>query len=106
MTDRWFDSVKCALELMKRGMFSFRVGNTWGKAVKIDKWAAFLTTKDDVKLQACRFKDPKTKGIILACSSILPGNPRQTKHAGTIPCPPSIDIHHYYRCGSTTLEDI
>ena len=66
---------------------------------------AFLPTKDDVKLQACRFKDLKTKDK-LACSLIFPGNPRQTKHAGTIPCPPSTDIHHNYRCGSAAFEDI
>ena len=66
---------------------------------------AFLPTKDDVKLQACRFKDLKTKDM-LACSLILSGKPLQTKHAGTIPCPASIDIHHHYRCGSTALEDI
>ena len=46
---------------------------------------AFLTTKDDVKLQACRFKDLKAKYIILACSSIVLGNPCQIKHASTIP---------------------
>ena len=61
-------------------------------------------------------KDLETKDIILACSSIVPGNPRQTKHAGTIPypkvaeeylkSPASLDIHNHYRCGSTALEDI
>ena len=77
---------------------------------------AFSTTKDDVKLQACRFKDLKTKDFISTCSSIVPWNPHQTKHSGAIPHPKvgeeyvkyaaSIDIHNHYRCGSAALEDV
>lgn len=45
----------------------------------------FLTTIDDVKLQVYRFKDLQTKDIILACTSVVLRNPRQTKHTGTVP---------------------
>ena len=45
----------------------------------------FLTTIDDVKLQVYRFKDLQTKDIILACTSVVLRNLRQTKHTGTVP---------------------
>ena len=44
--------------------------------LELGEWVTFSTTKDDVKLQACRFKDLKTKDFISTCSSIVPGNPR------------------------------
>ena len=65
---------------------------------------------------ACRFRDLKTKDFISTCSSIVPGNPRLTKHSGAVPRPKvaeeylkysaSIDIHNHYRCGSAALEDV
>lgn len=53
--------------------------------LKSNKWMTFLTTIDDVKLQVYRFKDLQTKDIILACTSVVLRNPRQTKHTGTVP---------------------
>ena len=69
-------------------------------------------TKDDVKLQACRIKDLKTNDFISSCSSIVPGNPHQTKHCGAkvaeeyLKYAVSIDIHNHYRCGSAVFEDV
>ena len=77
---------------------------------------AFSITKDDIKLQICRFNDLKTKDFISTCISIVPGNPHRTIHSGAIPRPKvakeylkyaaSIDIHNHYRCGSAALEDV
>ena len=78
------------------------------------EWVGFSTTKDDVKLQAHRFKDLKTKDFISTCSSIVTGNPSRTKYSGAIPHPKvaeeylkyaaSIYIHIHYRCGNAALE--
>ena len=100
VADSWFGSVKCALELMQRAIYSLMFVETAHKdfprellgvrPLKQDEWVGFSTTKDDVKLQACRFKVLKTKDVISTCSSILPGNPRWTNHSGAFRFP-SVD---------------
>ena len=41
-----------------------------------------LTSEKDVKLQAYRFRDLKIKDFISTYSTVLPGEPRKTKHHG------------------------
>ena len=109
-----------------RGLYSFMLVKTAHKdfprellgeaPLERGEWVGFSTTKDDVKLQARRFKDLKTKDFISTCSSTVTGNPCRTKHSGAIPHPKvaeeylkyaaSIDIHIHYRCGNAVLEDV
>ena len=80
------------------------------------EWTNLTSEKDDVKLQACRFRDLKIKDFISTCDTVLPGEPRKTKHHGgskstkTSRIVPkknaaSIDIHNHVRAGSQGLED-
>ena len=80
------------------------------------EWVAHTAEKDGIKLQACRFKGLKVKDFITTCSTVVPGNPRKTKHHGNVPrskvaegylqYAAAIDIHSHYRCGSVALEDV
>ena len=80
------------------------------------EWVAYTAKLDGVDLQACLFNDLKPKQFISTCSTIIPGNPRQTKHHGAVPRPQvaefylkhaaSIDIHNHVRTGSLGLEDV
>ena len=68
-----------------------------------------------VDLLAVRFRDLKVKQFISTCSTILPDEPRKTKHHGLVPRPQvaenylkmsaGIDIHNHVRTGSMGLED-
>ena len=126
VADSRFGSIKCASELMKRGLYSLMLvktaHNNFPKELlgetplERGEWVTFSTIKNDAKLQACRFKDLKTKYFISTCSSIVPENPHWTKHSGVTPHPKvtekflkyaaSIDFHNHYRCGSAGLEDV
>lgn len=66
-------------------------------------WVAYTATTDEVKVQACCFRDLKVKDFVSTCSKTIPGNPRKTKHNGFTSCPKvaenylknsaSIDVH-------------
>ena len=97
VADSWFGSMKCVSELIKRGLYSLRLVKIAHKdffrellgetSLEQDEWVGFSTTKDEVKFKAWRFKDLKAKDFMSTCSSIVPGNPRRTKHSGAIPRP-------------------
>ena len=113
--DSWFGSVKCATELLKRGLFSIMLMKTTHNDFPKDllgesdlergEWIACSTEINGAKLQACRFRDLKIKDFISTCSTSIPGQPRKTKHHGLLPCPQvaveylknaaSIDIHNH-----------
>ena len=79
-------------------------------------WVAYTATIDEVKVQACCFRDLKVKDFVSICSTAIPGNPHKTKHNGFVSRPKvaedylknsaSIDVHNHYRTGSCGLEDI
>ena len=125
IADSWFGSVKCAVQLYNRGLYSimlvknnsvdFPKERLAGIDLERGEHYAFNATKDGVQLQACRFVDLQIKDFISTCSTVLPGNPRKTRHHGDIPRPKvaetylkysaSIDIHNHVRTGSQALED-
>ena len=80
------------------------------------RWVACSTVKDEIKLQACWFKNLKVKDFILTCSTSVPGNPGATRHYGLVNQPQvaesylkyasSIDIHNHYSNGRCGVEDI
>ena len=94
IADSWFGSVKSASELMRQGLYSIMLVKTTHKdfphqplgeePLQHGEWKAYTTNKDGVKLQACRFHDPKVKDFISTCSSVIPGLPRKTKHHGKV----------------------
>ena len=126
IADSWFGSVKCASELMRRGLYSIMLVKTAHKdfprqllgeePLQHGEWKGYTADKDGVKLQACRFHDLKVKDFISTCSSAIPGLPRKTKHHGNVTQPKvaeeylkyaaAIDIHNHYCNGSVGLEDI
>ena len=126
IADSSFGSMKCASELMKRGLYSIMLVKRAHKDFPCQllgeetsqrgEWKAYTADKDGVKLQACRFRDLKVKDFISTCSSAIPGLPRKTKHHGNVTRPKvaeeylkyaaAIDIHNHYRNGSVGLEDI
>ena len=86
----WFSSVKCATELMKRGLCCIMLVKTahkeflpqlFGtKKLERGEWVVYSTERDGVKLLACCFRDLKIKDFISTCSTSNPGKPRLTKH--------------------------
>ena len=126
IADSWFDSVKSAVELLKRGLCSIMLVKTAHKQFprqllgennfERGGWVAYTATIDEVKVQACRFRDLKVKDFVSTCSTAIPGNPSKTKHNGFVSCPKvaedylknsaSTDAHNHYRTGSCGLEDI
>ena len=80
------------------------------------RWVDCSTVKDEIKLQACQFKDLNLKDFISTCSTSAPGNPRVTCHHGLVHCQQmaesylkyaaSIDTHNHYPTGSCGIEDI
>ena len=126
IADSWFGSVKTAVALSKRGLYSIMLVKTAHKdfprlylsekTLDRGEWVACSTEKDGVKLQACRFRDLQIKDFISTCSTSIPGAPRVTKHHGNVPRPQvaehylkysaAIDVHNHNRSGSVALEDI
>ena len=126
IADSWFGSVKTAVALSKRGLYSIMLVKTAHKdfprlylsekTLDRGEWVACSTEKDGVKLQACRFRDLQIKDFISTCSTSIPGAPRVTKHHGNVPHPQvaehylkysaAIDVHNHNRSGSVALEDI
>jgi hypothetical protein len=126
IADSWFGSIKTAVEMMKRGLYSVLIVKTAHKGfprqllgeetLERGKWVAYTTEQDGIKLQACRFQDLKIKDFVSTCGTALPGNPRVTKHHGLIARPKvaemylkycaAIDIHNHARSGSCALEDV
>ena len=122
----WFGSVKTAIALKERGLYSIMLVKTAHKRYPREKmaehdlsmgeWVAYTANLDGVDLQACSFQDLKLKQFISTCSTIIAGKPRKTKHHGDVPRPqvaecyliyaPSIDIHNHVRTGSLGLEDV
>ena len=117
IADSWFGSVKMAIALKQSGLYSIMIVKTAHKRfprealdshdLEIGEWVAYNATFDDVKLEAISFQDIKKKQFISTCSTILPGNPRKTKHVGEVSCPKvaAINIHNHVRTGSVGLED-
>ena len=97
IADSWFDSVKMAIALTQSGLYSIMIVKTAHKRfpreaqdshdLEIGEWEAYNAIFDDVKLQAVSFQDIKKKQFISTCSTILPGNPRKTKHLGEVSHP-------------------
>ena len=126
IADSWSGSVKSAVELSKRGLYSIMLVKTAHKQfprqllgeknLERGDWVAYTATVDEVKVQACRFRDLKVKDFVSTCSTAIPGNPRKTNHNGFVSRPKvaedylknsaSIDVHNHYRTGSCGLEDI
>ena len=126
IADSSFGSVKTAIALKQSGLYSIiMIVKTVDKRfprealdshdLEIRKWVAYNAKFDDVKLQVVSFQDIKKKQFISTCSTILPGNPRKTKHLGEVSRPKvaefylnhaaAIDIHNLVRTGSMGLED-
>ena len=90
IADSWFSSVKCASELIKRGLYCIMLVKTahkeflpqlFGtKKLEHGEWVVYSTERDGVKLLACCFRDLKIKDFISTCSTSNPGKPRLTKH--------------------------
>ena len=57
------------------------------------EWTSLTSEKDDVKLQACRFRDLKIKDFISTCDAVLPGEPRKTKHHGEVSRPKLAELY-------------
>ena len=122
----WFGSVKSAVELRKRRLYSIMIVKTAHRNfprlllgepnLQRGRWVACSTVKDEIKLQACWFEDLKVKDFISTCSTSVPGNLRVTRHHGLVNHPQvaesylkyaaSIDIHNHYCTVSCGVEDI
>ena len=126
IADSWFGSVKTAIALKDRGLYSVMVVKTAHNRypreklaehnLSVGEWEAYTATFDGVELMACSFQDLKLKQFISTCSTTIPGKPRKTKHYGDVPRPQvaelyltyaaSIDVHNHVRTGSLGLEDV
>ena len=79
------------------------------------QWVCATAEIDGVKLMTTCFLDLQEKLFISSCSTNLDGPPRATKYHVDVPqqmvayeylsSSASIDIHKYFRTGSTGLED-
>ena len=125
IADSWFGSVKAAIQLRNRGLFSTMVVKTAHKNFPVDllnthslkrgEWIAYTAVIDGVKLMVTSFMDIKKKQFISTCSTAIPGKPRITRH-GEVSRPQvaekylshaaAIDIHNHVRTGSLGCEDV
>ena len=125
IVDSWFGSVKTAIALKQSGLYSIMIVKTAHKrfprealdfhGLEIGEWVAYNATFDGVKLQVVSFQDIKKKQFISTCSTILPGNPRKTRHLGEVSHPKvaecylnhvaAIDMDNHVRTGSMGLEN-
>ena len=123
--DSWFGSVKTATALKQSGLYSIMIVKTAHKRfprealdsydLETGEWVAYNAKFDGKKLQAVSFQDIKKKHSISACSTILPGNPRKTKHLCEVSHPKvaevylnhmaAINIHNQFKTGSMGLEN-
>jgi hypothetical protein len=86
------------------------------KKISRGEWSSASGVIEGVPMQAVRYQDLKDKQLISTCSTILPGEPRSTKHHGYVARPQvaseylkwcaGIDIHNHVRNGSMGLEDV
>ena len=126
LADSWFGSVKTACELKKRGLNSIMLVKTAhsnfprqllnSNELLRGEWVGYTAKIDGVNLQAVSFMDLKKKQFVSTCGTVIPGNPRVTKHHGAVPRPKiaetylkhydSIDKHNHVRTGSIGLEDV
>ena len=125
--ESWFGSVKCASELMKRGLYCIMLVKTahkdfpqqllGAKKLQCSEWVAYSTERNGVKLLVCRFRDLKIKDFISTCSTSIPDKPRSTQHHGLVNQPQvgeqylqaaaaAINIHNHNQSGSAALEDV
>ena len=121
--DSWFSSVKSAVELLKKGLYSIMLVKTAHKqfprhllgqcTFERGLWVAYTAKINDHKVQACQFRDLEFKDFFSACSSSIAGKPRKTKQHGLVPCPhvpeeylkysASFDEQNHYHIGTVGL---
>ena len=95
--DSWIVSVKSASERTRWGFYSIMLVKTahedfprqliGEEPLQCGEWKAYTTSKDGVKLQACRFRDLKVKDFISTCSSVIQRLPKKTKYHGEMAQP-------------------